>query len=155
MIENKELKYAAIGAGILILWFLYIKDLIAPFLSSQPPYIAAVVYHLGIYVGIYLLSAILVSNYNRIKFSAISISVLIGLDIADTPYVISKLGIFNTSIDYWYTTYDAAFASLLSPIFSGHALWAAVYIVIPILLIFIIPIIIAKPGAIKKALLNQ
>lgn len=155
MIENKELKFAGFGVALLLIWFLYVKDAIAPFLASQPPYIAAIVYHLGIYAGVYLLSAILVKGYNRMKFSIISISILMGLDIVDAPYVISNTGAFNTSMEYWFTTYDAMFGSILNMFISGHALWAAVYIVVPILLIFIIPIMIAKPGAIKKALLNQ
>lgn len=155
MIEDKELKYAGIGVAVLLVWFLYAKDAIAPFLISQPPYIAAVIYHLGIYAGVYLLSAILVQKYNRVKFSLISISILMGLDIIDAPYIISKTGVFNTSIEYWFTTYDAMFGSILQNFISGQILWAAVYIIIPILLIFIIPIVISKPGAIKKALLGQ
>ena len=155
MIENRELKYAAFGVAIILVWFLYIKDLIAPFLSSQPPYIATLVYHAGIYMGVYLLSGLLVSNFNRIKFSAISISILMGLDIVDSPYILNSQGIFNTSIDYWYTTYDAAFGSLLSNLFSGHNLWLMVYVVIPILLIFIIPIWISNPKIIKNVLIGN
>ena len=65
-----------------------------------------------------------------------------------------KSGFFNTSVEYWYTTYDAMFGSLLSNFFSGYSLWVAVYIIVPILLIFILPIIISRPKEIKKALLG-
>lgn len=151
-IENRELKYAGAGVAIILIWFLYVKDMIAPFLISQPPYIAAVIYHIGIYLGIYLLSSLLVTSFSRIKISLISISILAGLDIIDAPYIISDTGVFNTSVEYWYTTYDAMFGSLLANFFSGHALWVAVYMVVPILLIAIIPIWITNPKAIKKVL---
>jgi hypothetical protein len=152
MIENKELKYAFGGIAVILIWFLWAKDKIAPFLSSQEPFIAAIIYHLGIYVGIYMLSNLLVSKFSRIKFSVISILILAGLDIVDAPYIVDKMGNFNTSVEYWYTTYDALFGSLLSNFFSGTNLWNMVYIVVPILLIVVIPILIANPKAIKNAL---
>lgn len=155
MIENKELKYAGIGALILIGWFLYAKEAIAPFLASQQPYIAAIIYHIGFYIGIFMLSSLLVSGEKRLKFSIISILILTGIDIIDAPYIINSLGQFNTSVEYWYTTYDAMFGSILSNFFSGPLLWMMVYIVVPTLLIFVIPIWIANPKAIKNVLISK
>jgi hypothetical protein len=152
MIENKELKFAAVGALILYLWFSIFKDMLAPYLLSMPAYIATLIYHLGFYLGIYFLSNILYSDKSkRLKFSLVAISILIGIDIVDSPYLLSH-GVINTSIEYWNTTYDAAFASLLQNIFRGDILQFMVYRTIPFILIFIIPIIISNPKKIKEYL---
>lgn len=151
-LERKEVSYALIGASIILIWFLYVKDLIAPFLSSMPAFLATIIYHFGIYIGIFLLSTLLISKKTRLKFSFITASIYTGIDLIDTPYVVSKLGILNTSIDYWFTTYDAAFYSIYSLFLHGKLLWFVLYPVTGILLILLIPILIYNPKRIWKAI---
>jgi len=153
-LEKREILFAFIGGLIIIGWFLLIQNLIAPFLIGLPAFVATFIYHLGIYIGIFFLSSILVSSALRIKFSLSTISILIGLDIIDAPYIVNSLGLPNKTVDYWYTTYDAALQNIFSYFTSGHIIWVLTYIVVPIFLICILPILISNPKAIKKAILG-
>lgn len=150
-LEKKELMYALVGASIILLWFLLVKDLISPWLATISPFFAAIIYHVAVWIGIFFLASILASKKLRIKFSLITISILAGIDIIDAPYIISKSGIINTSTDYWFTTYDAAFASIYSLFAHGYFLYLLVYIITPIFLIAILPILIAQPKIILRA----
>lgn len=151
-LEKKELIFAIVGIAFLFSWFLFIKDDLTPILESINPIFATILFHLGVYIAIFLLAYLLLPKKYKVKISFIALSILVGLDIADAPYIIDKSGIINKSIDFWFTTYDAAFATIYSNFVSGYVLYFLVYIITPIFLIFILPIIIARPKKIVEAL---
>ncbi len=153
-LEKRELLYAGIGSVVILTWFLLFKDLIAPFLVVMPIFFSALIYHIGFYIGIFLISSLLVKTKNRLKFSIIAICVLTGIDIIDTPYIVSNLGVLNTSIDYYFTTYDAMFYSIYSTFASGRFLWWLIYPITGIMLILVIPILISTPKRIWKIIMR-
>lgn len=153
-IEKKELIFAGVGIAIILLWFFFVKDFISPFLEAMPAWLAVIIYHSGIYIGIFFLSTLLVTTKYKIKFSLITISILAGMDLIDTPYVVSKMGVLNKSIDYYFTTYDAALYSIYSHFLSGNLLWWAIYPISGIILIIVIPILISNPKNIWKTLVK-
>ena len=153
-LEKRELLYTLIGGIIILVWFLLIKDLIAPYLIILPNILSVLIYHTGFYIGIFLLSSILVSTKLKLKFSFIAISILTGIDLIDTPYMVSRLGILNTGVDYYFTTYDAGFYSIYSLFISGKLLWWLVYPITGILLILIIPVLISTPKRIWKTFMR-
>lgn len=153
-IEKSEIKYAIIGAAILTLWFLYIQKAIAPYLQTLNPFLAFVVYQSGLFLGIYLLASVVSSKKIQLKLTIASISLLIGYDIWVAPYLVSGAGVIATNVEYWYVSSDVAMASLFSSFLPQGMVYIATYVVAPIILMFIVPIILAKPHEIKKMLIH-
>lgn len=157
-IEKKELLYLFLGIGILFSWMFYVKDVVEPHLRNTNPFFAAIIFHIAVYLAIYILVLVLTTKKAALKISIISILLWIGFDIVDAPYIVSQSGILNTSVDYWFTTYDAAFYSiykLFVPnliVFGKSLLWIFVYIITPIILVLLSPIIAVGPKKLTKIL---
>ena len=151
-IEKKEIMYAIAGIVFLIFWVLFIRDRIAVYLGGMFPFWAMLIYNLGFFLSIVLLSSVLEDRIKQVKLIFISFVMYLGFSVLDTPFLVSKLGIINSSVDLWYTSSDIGFASLYSLFTSGNMVWVLTYVMTPFLLICLIPIIIAYPKIITKAL---
>lgn len=150
-ITKNEVMYAVGGALLLGLWFTKGKELAAPFLSSLPPFIAFLIYNAFFFAGAYLLLGLLTGKKNHFKWSLVAVMLFIGIDLVSAPYLVTSAGI-NTNVDYWFVSADAAIASLFSPfVFSGF-LSLITYFVVPVLFLFVLPIVVLQPVAIKKLL---
>jgi hypothetical protein len=141
-LEKKELIFAFIGVVVLMGWFLYLKDLIAPFLNHLNPFFAMIIYNVGLFIGIFLMGSLLDGGMKKFKISIVGTLMFMGLDIMVAPYSVAESGIIATSVDYWYASTDAGFAALYSVIFPTSWLWFLTYIITPFLLVFIIPIVV-------------
>lgn len=151
-LEKKELIYSFVGLGFLLLWFLVIRDLIAPLLLGIFPLFAMLIYSIGLGGGIYLLTGILNGKHKtRVKISIIFFMVTIGLQIISAPYLVSNSGVIATNIDYWNVSSDVAFASLYNLFLPTSWVWFFTYVITPALLIFILPIVIGTSKQIRKA----
>jgi hypothetical protein len=148
-LEKRELLFLILGAIIIFAWFLYFKDIVAPFLSNIPIILAVLLFHSAFYAGIFLISGVLTKNITRIKFDFIVILGHFIMDVIDAPYIVTKAGIINKNVDFWFTTYDAAISSIATHFVSGYNLWLTTYVFVPIAA-FIVIVIIATP----KRILN-
>jgi len=151
-IEKKEIFFLLIGTLIILAWFLAISDRLAPFLRQINPFFAMLIFQSGLFIGIVFVAQILSKRKTQIKASFISFLILLGLDLIYPPYLVSKEGVINMATEYWYVSTDAGFASLYHYVFSPHMLFTLTYIITPILLILVIPVIIANPKLISRAL---
>ena len=149
--ELKELLYTITGVVIILVWFLWLKDLIAPFLLSIPLFLAMIIYEFGLWIGLFFMSSILNSTKFRLKIATIIFLVQMGVDIISAPYMISHAGIIDMHSEMWYVATDTGWGSLWSYIIPMGWLWTFTYIITPILLMLVIPGIIANPKSIKKA----
>jgi hypothetical protein len=177
-IEKRELLFAVTGIIFLLIWFLFLKPLIAPSLSGIFSFLAMIIYNIGTLIGLFFVASILDSKKTRIKASIIAFLVLMGEDLIMAPYVVSTAGIINTNVDYWFVSTDAGWGSLhqlwvpaianswnwliahtttiILPgldlfVTSGYLIWIFTYIITPILISFVIPIIIGNPKLIRNA----
>jgi len=152
-IEKKELFFSTVGIIIILGWFLYLKNLIAPLLSNVFPFFAMILYNLTLYLGLYLLFSVLNSGSKiQFKVATIAFLIIIGIDIIAAPYLVEKSGEIIKSIDYWFVSTDAGFGALYSLFLPSSLIWFFTYIVTPVFLIFIIPIIFLSSKQIAKAL---
>lgn len=153
-IEGKEIKYAIGGVALIMLWFLFVRPALAPFLQTIPPIFAMLIFQAGLLAGLLLLSTLLNGHAFHIKFSIITFIILLGINILTPPYLVSIDGTIHKDIDYWYVSTDAAFGSLYSGVSFVPAswIWYLVYILTPILLMVVIPVIITNPQVIKKTI---
>ena len=150
-LEPKELIYAGVGITILLVWFLWLKQIIAPYLINLPSFVAMLIYNIGLFVGLLFLFSLLDSMSIKIKISSIMFLIFVGIDIIAAPYMVSHQGIINQGADMWYVSADAGWTSLYDYFLPTSWLWYATYIFTPIMLILILPIIIAEPRIIGKA----
>lgn len=157
VIEKKEVFFAILGATIILLWFLWLKDFVAPYLIILPPILAMSIYYSGLFIGLILLSSVLNLKGKKkkrgMKFPILisSISFIIGLDVVSPPFLVTKAGELIKSIDYWFVKPDVVFGHTLVGLgVHGLILWILVYLVIPIILMFIIPIILLNPKKIRN-----
>lgn len=157
-IEKKEILYAVAGMVFILAWFLWIKNLFAPLISGWHPFIAMLVYQVGMFIGLFGISSLLNGDTKRkFKITLIIFLIVIGLDIIIAPYMVNKLGVITTTADMWSVSTDAGFGALYhslignSMIFGVSFVWILTYIITPILLILIIPILIGKPKEIHQA----
>jgi len=151
-ITKRELLYALLGTIIILSWFLYLRDIIAPLLEGLPPIVAMLLFNTGLFFGLYLLSSILDSKATRFKMSFLVLMVFLGIDILAPPYLVLKDGFIVKSIELWFVSTDAAIGSFYQSFSSGYAVFFLTYIVTPILFLFVIPIIVSDPGKIKRVL---
>ena len=154
-IEGKELKFAFVGIAIILVWTLFIRNLITPTLSQMPPILAMLLYNLGLLLGIAIISSTLDSGKIKIGISAVAFLILLGVNILNGPFLVSAAGAINTNVDAWYVTTDVGFANLWSYIVPSTSIYNMTYVVTPILLILIIPIIISDPRKIYKAIQGE
>lgn len=149
-LEKKEILYAFVGVLFIIIWFLWVKNLIAPSLIKLPPFLAMIIYSFGFLIGFGFISSILTSTKLKIKASIIGFLFVLGVDLIYAPYIVNKVGVINQTVDYWFVTTDAAIASLWDLILPNNFIWFFTYIITPVLFMFIIPILIANPKIISK-----
>lgn len=159
-IEGREVLYMFLGFLFLVTWFLWLKNLVAPFLEEIPPIIAFVIYNIGIVGALFAISSVFQVGKQRFKFAIVAILIGMGIDIIIAPYLVTTHGSIITNVDYWYVSTDAAFGSLYAsfipnimvPLFNVSLRWIITYIVTPFLFVFLLPVIITDPKAIKKIL---
>lgn len=158
-IEKKEIFYAVIGVAFIMVWFLFLKDYIAKYLSNITPFFASFIYNIGFFIGLFLISNVLHKTKTKIFFSIVVFIVFIGMDIMIAPYIVDIQGNISTGSDMWYVSSDGGFASLYKlffpvniMIFGRSIIWYLTYIFTPFMLVFLLPIVIANPKIIKNAL---
>lgn len=156
-VEKKEAIFIGIGLAIILLWFLLIKDLVAPFLSTLFPLFAMLLYNLGFFVGFYFLSAPL--NGHGIKWKIIiSLCIgVVGISLLNAPYMVGKDGVINHNAEYWFVSADAgvgSFYSLFIPasatIFGVSWIWLLTYPFSISLILLFIPTIFLAPKQVAK-----
>lgn len=146
------MKYGAAGFIFMMIWFLCLKDLIAPGLEGMHHFLAMILYNLGFLIGIYFIAGFLNGDH-KVKTSAIVFMLFIGTNILMGPYLVSKQGVILDSADMWFAAGDVGVASLWQSIgITGQPLWFFTYIVSGFLLIFLIPILISDPKKIYRAI---
>lgn len=151
ILDQKEIRFAAIGAAVIMIWFLFIRNLIAPTLQLIPPIIAMLIYNIGLLVGLLMLGKILSdSKKSKAKISVITFIVIIGINILTAPYLVSPQGMITTNVEYWYVAADAGIASFWQYFVPMDKVWLFTYIISPILLIFVVPVIGSNPKKIAK-----
>lgn len=141
-LEKKELIFALSGMGFTLVWFLWLRDLIAPILQNIFPFLAMLLYNMGLFAGLLLMSELLKKNSYRWRILLMSFSIILGVGILSAPYLISHQGIANTNADYWYVSNDVGFASLWSLIVPLSWVWTMTYVISSTLMIFVIPTIL-------------
>lgn len=151
-IERKEIKYAVIGVIFILAWFLFIRPAIAPTLEKIHPLFAMFIFQIGLFGGLLMLSSFLNGHQFHIRFSTITFVMLMGINLLTPPYLVTQDGLIHQDIDYWYVSSDAAFGTLWASFIPASVLWYFVYILTPILLMIVIPVLIADPTAIKRTL---
>jgi hypothetical protein len=155
-IERTEVEYATAGIFIILAWFLWLRNVIAPFLQSVHPFIAMLIYQIGLLAGLFLIANILVEKKgNILPLSLSAFLIFIAVDIVVAPYMVSMDGNINTAVDYWYVSSDAGFAALYRLFLPKFLVWDSTYILTPIILGLVIPIIVSSPKQIKKALTGK
>ena len=150
-VEKKEILFFFIGTIFILLWFLYLRNLISHFLFNLHPFIAMLLFQTGLFIGLTFLSSMLDSWKVKLGVSSIIFLIIVGIDIIVAPYLVDINGIINKSVEMWYVSADVGFGALYSLFLPSNLIWYAVYIFTPILLIFIIPILISNRRIIKKA----
>jgi hypothetical protein len=167
-IEKKEILYSLSGVILLLMWFLWIKNLISPYLEHIFPFFAMLIFDVGLMAGLFLMSFMLNSTKIKLKVSFIVFLILMGTDIIAAPYMVSSNGVINTNPEMWFTSSDVGWASLYQTFIPNvsipidinflnihlifNTIWTMTYIITSILLMFVIPIIVGNPKIIKKAL---
>jgi hypothetical protein len=153
-IEGKEIKYAIGGVSLIMIWFLFVRPAIAPFLQTLPPIFSMLIFQAGLLGGLLLLSTLLNGHAFHIKFSIITFIILLGVNILTPPYLVAQNGTIHTEVEYWYVSTDAAFGSLYTsiPFIPASWIWYLVYIFTPIILMVVIPVIITSPNVIRKTI---
>lgn len=150
-VTKNELWYSAAGVVLLLSWFLKGREYFAPRFEMMPPIVAFAIYNIVFFLGIYLLITILTGKKNHLRWSLVAVMLFIGIDIIAAPYLVTSAGI-NTGVDYWYVSSDAAVASLFTSWMHPAYVVFATYIVVPLLLLFFIPVVLLEPAALKKML---
>jgi len=151
-LEKKELLYAASGVAFILLWFLVLRNFIAPFLQDMFPFFAMIIYNFGLFVGILGLSSILDSNSSKWKLVLISFSIILGIGIISAPYAVSTSGAINNGIEYYYVAADVGFASLWQLIVPSSLVWTMTYVVSSTLMLLVLPILIGTSKQISRIL---
>jgi len=150
-IEKKELRYAFAGSLFIIVWFVWLKNLIAPTLEGMHPFIAMVLYNFGFLIGLYFIVGFLNGDH-RAKTSLIMFTMFIGINVLMGPYLVTSQGVIVQDVEMWFASGDVGVASLWQSVgVSGPALWWFTYLVSGFILIFVIPIIISNPREIYKS----
>jgi hypothetical protein len=149
-IEKKEIIYALIGVASILMWFLWLRKIIAPTLETLPPFIAMVLYNFGLFIGLFLISGVLNGRNVRWRSALITFVIILGVDILYAPYLVTTSGELLNDFDYWYVSTDIGFGSLYSYFLPLAWVWTFTYIITPVLLMVFFPIIILKPKQIAK-----
>ncbi len=154
-IETKEIIFTLIGMTGIILWFVFLKDLVAPFLSSLPTLVAYPIFYSFIFLFIFLLSSILIGTFTKVRFSLALFSLLISLQLLIPPYYVSGSGVLNKAIEYWFIETDIFISSFWGLFgISGNLLWIFTYPVTIFITMFLIPIILLSSKKIAKSILD-
>lgn len=151
-LEKREIKYAIYGAAMILLWFLYVRPIIATSLQTVPPVIATILFQVGLLAGLLFLSTFLNGHQFHIRFSLITFMVVLGIGILTPPYLVTQTGSIHKEVDLWYLSADAAFADMWGHYVPASMIWNFTYIVTPILLMIVIPVLLTDSGTIKKIL---
>jgi len=151
-IEKEEIKFAFIGIAIIMFWFLVARPWIAPYLQALPPIIAMLIFNMGLLVGLLFMSSMMNGHKFSMKFSIMTFIILIGINILTPPYLVEANGLVHTEVDYWYVAADASIGTFWASFLPQAWVWTFTYIISPILLIVLIPIIISDPKTIKKTM---
>jgi len=204
-LEKKEIEYMFVGVVFLLLWFLYIREMIAPYLQNVYPFFAMLIFNSGMFFSLYLIFSILNGKETQLKLTILSFLLFIGMDIIAPPYLLSPQGVFATTSDYYFVSTDYGFGRLyeslgfnqtlsvplfafsfiglviglvyvkkfvkrnkkfyymmivLGTIFSlfltllnimVNMLWIMTYVITPILLMFVMPVLLFKSKEISRA----
>ena len=142
----------ALGFALLMVWFLWIKNITAPFLETIPPIFSLILFQLGIFGALMLVTSVFQSNKIRFKVAIIGVLIALGLSIITAPYLVDSSGYIDTSVDYWFVSSDAAIASTYAYFMPDWSIWFMTYIVSPFLFVFVLPTLISSPKAIAKIL---
>lgn len=148
--ETKEIIFTISGMILLLVWFLWLKDIAAPFLMSIPPFIAMLLYSSVLFISLYLMTSVLDGKTFKLKLSATVWLFALGLDIIEAPYLVTKAGELLTSADYFFVSSDFGFGSLYHAFLPLSWVWFATYIFTPIILMLIVPALILAPKQIAK-----
>ena len=141
--------FALAGVVFILVWMLLIRKLIAPFLINIHPFLSMLLYNSALFFGLYMLSAPL-NGKARWKMSLITFFVILGIQVISAPYLVSYSGVINQNIELWYLSADAGFGSLFSLFLPKFLISTFTYIITPILLFLILPIIILAPKQVAK-----
>ena len=141
-LEKKEIFFASAGMAFTLFWFLWFKDLVAPFLQGIFPFIAMIIYNMGLFAGLLMMSELLKKNSYRWRILLMSFSIILGIGILSAPYLVSHEGIINKNVDFWYVSNDVGFSSLFGLFMPQSWLWGMTYVFSSTMMIFIVPTII-------------
>lgn len=151
IIEKKEIKYGLIGIAIILAWFLWLRPRITPFLASLHPFFAMLVYEIGLFVGILFISSVLSKGSLNWRVATITALIFIGFDIITAPYLVTTSGVILQNVELWFVSADVGFAALYSTLLPASLIWIFTYVVTPVILIIVIPILIGNPKQLAKA----
>lgn len=149
-LEKREIMFALIGTIIILVWFLQIRHIIAPYLQTLHPFIAMLIYNFGLFIGLYLLAAPLDGKSVQWKTAIIIFVVFLGVDLLYAPYLVNDNGTIEKGFDYWYVATDSGFGSLYAEFLPANMIWTATYIFTTVVLVFILPVVILAPRQVAK-----
>lgn len=148
---SQKIKYGIIGIFLIVFWFVLFKDLISESVSTLNPILAYLIYNALLFLGI-IFVAQTIENY-KTKISIISIIIFLAFDIITAPYFVTQQGTLATDADLWFASSDIFIAVLLEMIgITGKTLYYFTYVLTPIILLILIPIITGNFEQIKKVL---
>lgn len=149
-LEKKEIFFTLFGLVALMFWFLIARNFIASYLQMLPTFIAMLLYNVGLLIGLYFLAYPLNGHKTRWAFSLITVMVILGLNIISAPYLVNADGTINTTVDFWFVSADAGFASLWALFLPQTWIWFMTYIITPGILLLLIPALVMAPKQIAK-----
>ncbi len=148
-ITKGERKYFFYGIAMIFLWFVYVKDAIAPYLSGMYIPLAALIYDFGLLAGLYLVSKP-IKKSGGFKLGLVGYSMMAGMDVVEAPFLVTKAGTYSQAVEYWFVSKDVAVAEIGKTIgVSQPDLWFFTYIIGASVLIMLIPAIVASEKQIR------
>ena len=151
-IEKKELYFSLLGILLIVGWFLFLKNIFASFLSNLFPFYAMLISSIILFLGLFLLCRSLNGNGQGLKIAILTLIVILAVDIIATPYLVTTEGVLMNTVEYWFVSADVGFASLYQLFLPLSFVWFVTYIITPIILLCLTPIIFLKPKQIAKML---
>lgn len=150
-IEKKEIRYLLFGVIGLIIFFIFLRPSIGNSLRNMSPILAMIIFNLALLFYIGILSSLL--NHNRVKISFILLSVFLGLSTISGPYLVSPSGELNSNVDFYFISPDYAFGTLwLSLGIPKNLLFIFVYIITPLIFLFLLPVVITNPRKLREVI---
>lgn len=151
-VEKKELYFSLLGILLIVSWFLFLKNIFASFLGNLLPFCAMLIYSIVLFLGLFLLCRSLNGNGQGLKIAIITLIVILAIDIIAAPYLVTPAGVLMNNVEYWFVSADVGFASLYQLFLPLSFVWFVTYIITPIILLCLIPVIFLKPKQIAKIL---